>query len=106
MSETSYGSEVWNAVRNPDAWDAGGTAFTGSQQAFKEFGELLGKLRNGTLGVADAQRLDAVVKYISNGVSGGGDASQLENPPICNAETLSGCLRTESAANRSWRHSA
>ena len=36
MAEPSYSEQVWSAVRSPDAWDAGGTVFASSEQAFKE----------------------------------------------------------------------
>lgn len=65
----TYLEQVFAAVRSPDAWDAGGTIFASTEQAFKEFGELVGRLRTGALSTADAQRLDAAARYMANGVS-------------------------------------
>ena len=50
MSDTLYSTAVWSAVTAPHAWDAGGSAFAGAEQAFNQFGELvsrLGRLNNG-----------------------------------------------------------
>jgi trimeric autotransporter adhesin len=66
MADSTYMNQVWNAVQSPDVWDAGGTTFASAEQAFKEFGELAGKLRAGSLALADAQRLEAVIRYMAN----------------------------------------
>jgi hypothetical protein len=55
QAATAYQAAVWNAVQSPDAWDVGGASFGGSEQIFKEFGRLVGKLRLGTLAVGDVE---------------------------------------------------
>ncbi len=49
MTQTVYTSSVWAAVKSPDAWDLGGLGFTTAEQSWKEFGELVGKMRAGKL---------------------------------------------------------
>ncbi|KWT65078.1 MULTISPECIES: calcium-binding protein [unclassified Variovorax] len=69
MSTSAYSDAVFAAWGSPDAWDAGGSAFGGSEQAFKEFGELAAKQNAGTLSVADAERMDKVAKYLSSSLA-------------------------------------
>jgi hypothetical protein len=65
MSNSAFVDAIFAARKAPDAWDAGGAAFTGSEQPFKEFGELVAKQKAGILTAADAQRMDAVTKFRS-----------------------------------------
>jgi hypothetical protein len=48
MSAT-YMDKVWEAMRNPDEYDYAGTVFGTAEEAWKQFGVVLGNLRGGTL---------------------------------------------------------
>jgi hypothetical protein len=69
MSNSSFIDAVFAAWKAPDAWDAGGAAFTGPEQAFRELGELAAKQKTGALSAVDAQRMDAIAKFLSTSMS-------------------------------------
>ncbi|MGY4830466.1 calcium-binding protein [Sphaerotilaceae bacterium SBD11-9] len=63
---TPYLQSVWNEVLKPDPiWDVPGAAFGSSEEAFKQLGYAVTKLRLGTLSASDADGVYRVAKYIA-----------------------------------------
>jgi hypothetical protein len=79
---TAFAQAVFAAWKSPDAWDAFGADFTGAEQAFKTFGELVEKLRSGALNAFDVQQLDSVARYFSTSLATiAGRVSSIDVPP-------------------------
>jgi hypothetical protein len=69
MTQTSYASQVWAAIKSPDGWDLGGLGFTNVEQSWKEFGQLVGKMRAGQLDDVAASRVLAQLRAMADGWS-------------------------------------
>lgn len=65
MSNSTYTTAVLQAWGSPEPWDAGGALLGGTEQAFREFGELAAKVQKGLLTHVDALRLSQVSQFFS-----------------------------------------
>lgn len=65
MADQTFIEATMEEVQDPDAWDAGGAALGGSEEAWKHFWILLAKKNAGTLDASMALTLDNVAKYVA-----------------------------------------